>query len=222
MKAQLGTFRAVIFDCDGVLVDSERSGLRSLQQALREAGVDRSLDYLARFSGRSHGETLAELEAESGVSLMAAGVARRMDDCYIRLVTEEGLDPCPGVSEMLSWLTTRQIPFTLASSGPRRKVHFSLQSSGLLQAFPRFVCGDDVARAKPEPDVYLSAARLLAAEPGTCLAIEDAPNGVRAARAAGMEVVAVTTSFKAAELRDADLVVDSLKDLPPYLPGYRS
>lgn len=219
MRVQLRRFRAVIFDCDGVLVDSERLGLRSLQQALREAGVERSLDFLARFSGRSHGETLAELEAESGVPLMASGVARRMDDCYIRLATEEGLDPCPGISELLSWLSARQIPFTLASSGPRRKVHFSLQSSGLIQAFPRFVCGDDVARAKPEPDLYLSAAGLLAIDPGVCLAIEDAPNGIRAARAAGMEVVAVTTSFKAAELMDADLVVASLMDLPQYLPG---
>ncbi len=219
MKAQLGKFGAVIFDCDGVLVESERLGLRSLQQALRDAGVERSLEYLARFSGRSHGETLAELEAGSGVSLTASGAAQRMDDHYIRLATTEGLEPCPGISEMLSWLTTRRIPFTLASSGPRRKVRFSLQCSGLLQLFPRFVCGDDVARAKPEPDVYLSAAQLLAVEPGTCLAIEDAPNGVRAARAAGMKVVAVTTSFTATELQDSDLVVDSLTDLPRYLPG---
>lgn len=222
MKAQSGRLRAVIFDCDGVLVDSERLGLRSLQQALREAGVERSLDDLARFSGRSHGETVAELEAESGVPLGAGGVARRMDDCYIRLVTEEGLDPCPGVPDLLSRLSASQIPFTLASSGPRRKVRFSLQSSGLMHAFPRFVCGDDVARAKPEPDLYLSAARLLAVEPGTCLAIEDAPNGIRAARAAGMEVVAVTTSFKAAELRDADLIVDSLVDLPRYFPSHHA
>lgn len=218
MKTQLGECRAVIFDCDGVLVDSERLGLRSLQQALREAGVERSLDYLARFSGRSHGETLAELEADSGVSLTASGVASRMDDCYIRLVTEEGLEPCPGIPELLSWLSASRIPFTLASSGPRRKVRFSLERSGLTHAFPRFVCGDDVTRAKPEPDVYLSAARLLAVEPGICLAIEDAPSGIRAARAAGMEVVAVSTSFEAAELREADLVLDSLLDLPPYFP----
>jgi len=216
MTTLLREFRAVIFDCDGVLVDSERLGLRSLQQALLESGVERSLDYLTHFSGRSHGETLAELEAESGVSLMTGQTVRRMDDHYIRLVSEEGLASCPGVPELLLWLSSNQIPFTLASSGPRSKVQFSLLSAGLTGTFPRFVSGDDVKRAKPEPDLYLSAAKLLGTDPAACLAIEDAPNGIRAARLAGMQVVAVTTSFKAAALAEADLILDSLEELPQY------
>jgi beta-phosphoglucomutase-like phosphatase (HAD superfamily) len=146
---KLAPFHAVIFDCDGVLVDSERLGLRSLQQVLHEVGVERSLDFLACFSGRSHSETLAELEAESGEPLLAMGIAERMDNCYINLVGVEGLQLCSGVPQLLSWLSTRRIPFTLASSGPRRKVLFSLQSAGLASAFQHFICGDDTARAKP-------------------------------------------------------------------------
>ena len=213
---KLASFRAVIFDCDGVLVDSEPLGLRSLQMALHEAGVERSLDSLTRFSGRSHGETLAELEAESGLPLLASVLAKRMDECYMDIVGAEGLRLCPGVPQLLSLLTASQIPFTLASSGPRRKVLFSLQSAGLASAFPHFLCGDDVARAKPAPDLYLAAAALVGADPTECLAIEDAPNGVRSACAAGMQVVGVTTSFAASALAEANLIVDSLSLLPHY------
>lgn len=216
---KLAPFRTVIFDCDGVLVDSEVLGLRSLQQALHEAGVERSLESLTRFSGRSHGETLAELEAESKVRLLASDVAKRMDECYMHLVGAEGLRPCPGIPQLLSWLSASQIPFTLASSGPRRKVLFSLQSAGLAGAFPHFICGDDVARAKPAPDVYLAAAALVGAAPAECLAVEDAPNGVQAARAAGMQVVAVTTSFGASALAEANLVVESVSLLPHCFHG---
>ena len=216
---KLAPFRAVIFDCDGVLVDSELLGLRSLQLALQEAGVERSLSSLARFSGRSHSETLAELEAESGVPLLAGQVARRMDECYVQLVKSEGLQPCSGVPRLLLHLAACQIPFTLASSGPRRKVLFSLQTAGLASAFPRFVCGDDVARAKPAPDLYLAAASLIGVPPADCLAIEDAPNGVRAACAAGMQVVAVTTNFAASALAEANLVLTSLSLFPLEFEG---
>jgi len=210
----LSPFRAVIFDCDGVLVDSELMGLRSLQLALREVGVERSIDSLARFSGRSHHETLAELEADSGVPLLELRIKQRMDECYMLLARVDGLRPCPGVPQLLSQLAARQIPFTLASSGPREKVQFSLQQAGLAPAFPWFVCGDDVARAKPAPDLFLAAAVLLAVPPADCVAVEDAPPGVRAARAAGMQVVAVTTSFPASELTEANLTLDSLLHFP--------
>jgi HAD superfamily hydrolase (TIGR01509 family) len=209
-------FHAVIFDCDGVLVDSEKLGLRSLQQALNEAGVERSLESLTRFSGRSHRETLAELESESDVPLLARGIAKRMNECYFRLVEKEKLYPCIGIPQLLSWLSASKIPFTLASSGPRSKVLFSLRSAGLTWAFPRFICGDDAALAKPAPDLYLAAATLVGVDPTECLAVEDAPNGVRSARAAGMHVVAVTTTYEASALAEANFVVDSLSLLPQY------
>ncbi|HUO34292.1 MAG TPA: HAD family phosphatase [Candidatus Acidoferrum sp.] len=206
----LSPFRAVIFDCDGVLVDSEALGLRTLQLALREAGVERSPESLFQFTGRSHGETLAQLESESGMPLLSGNVAERMDEFYMRLVETDGLNTLPGVRELLSWLVDYRIPFTLASSGPRRKVLFSLRNAGLAAKFPRFVCGDDVSRAKPAPDVYLAAAELIGFSPADCLAIEDAPNGIRAASAAGMQVVGLTSTFASDRLSDANLVVDSL------------
>jgi HAD superfamily hydrolase (TIGR01509 family) len=134
-----------------------------------------------------------------------------MDDRYVDLVRGEGLKRCDGVHELLSWLMSRRIPFTLASSGPRRKVIFSLESADIAWAFPDFVCGDDVMRTKPAPDLYLSAASILRVPPVNCLAIEDAPAGVQAALSAGMQVVAVTTSFDEKTLLGASLVIKSLR-----------
>lgn len=215
----LAPFRAVIFDCDGVLVDSEPLGLRSLQEALREVGVERSLDSLSRFTGRSHRDTLAELESESGVPLLSHHIAERMDDGYMRLVGAEGLRPFPGVSPLLAWLAAQRIPFTLASSGPRRKVLFSLQSAGLASAFPHFKCGDDVARAKPAPDLYLSASSLLGIPPADCLAVEDAPMGIRSASAAGMQVVGIASTFARDKLSEADVVLNSVAILQSFMEG---
>lgn len=215
----LAPFRAVIFDCDGVLVDSETLGLRSLQEALREVGVERSLQSLSRFTGRSHRETLAVLESESGVPLVSNNIAERMDECYMRLVGAEGLRPFPGVLPLLAWLAAQRIPFTLASSGPRRKVLFSLQSAGLASAFPRFLCGDDVPRAKPAPDLYLAAASLIGIAPADCLAIEDAPMGIRSASAAGMQVVGVASTFGADKLSEADVVLNSVSALFSMMEG---
>lgn len=214
---KLTPFRAVIFDCDGVLVNSESLGLRAMQQALKENGVELPLDALSRFSGCSYGDSLAALEAESGLALLNSGVAQRTDECYVKLVEAEGLSLCPGVSQLLEWLSVRDIPFTLASSGPRKKVLVSLKCTDLVSAFPHFICADDVARAKPAADPYLAAAALMGFDSADCLAVEDSPNGIRSAIEAGMQVVAVTTSFSSGALTDADLIVDSLLLLPGFL-----
>ena len=205
--------RAVIFDCDGVLVESEMLGLRSLQLALQDAGLEMPMESLTRFSGRSHHETLVELERQSGVSLLGRDLDERLQVHYTDLIRTVGLRTCPGVTEFISALKQKRIPFTLASSGPRRKVLLSLRSTGLEPEFPEFISGDDVIRAKPAPDPYLAAAALLRTEASDCLAIEDAPNGIRSARAAGMQVIAVTNTYKSEMLTEADLIIDNIRKL---------
>lgn len=202
-----------MFDCDGVLVASERTGLRSLQQALEEVGLDIPLVELYRFSGCSHGETLSCLSREYGGRWDKGIIAERMDEIYKEIVAAEGLSSCPGILQLLNALMKAAIPFTLGSSGPRSKVSFSLKSAGLDSYFPRFICGDDVSRAKPAPDIYLAAADLLGLQPSQCLALEDAPNGIRAALDAGMQTVGVPHTYPAKELRQAHCVIDSINEL---------
>jgi beta-phosphoglucomutase-like phosphatase (HAD superfamily) len=206
--------RAVIFDCDGVLVESEMLGLRSLQAALLDAGLELPVESLTRFSGRSHHETLTELERECGIPLVGRDLDERMHLHYIWLVGSIGLRQCQGIPEFIAELKVGHIPFTLASSGPRRKVLFSLRSAGLEREFPEFISGDDVARAKPAPDPYLAAAALLHVKASECLAIEDAPNGIRSAHTAGMQVVAVDNTYEEGVLAEADLVVKDVRQIP--------
>jgi HAD superfamily hydrolase (TIGR01509 family) len=205
--------RAVIFDCDGVLVDSEVLGLRALQMALQDAGLEMPMESLTRFSGRSHNETLAELEQEFGVSLLDRNLDERLQLHYMGLVRSSGLRSCPGIPEFIAALKQKCIPFTLASSGPRQKVLLSLRSVGLEPEFPDFISGDDVSRAKPAPDPYLAAAAILNIKASDCLAIEDSPNGIRSARAAGMQVIAVTNTYKREMLAEADFIVDDIQKL---------
>ena len=211
--------RAVIFDCDGVLVESEMLGLRSLQMALRDAGLEMPMESLTRFSGRSHHETLIELEQECGVSLLGRNLDDRLQLHYMDLIRLNGLRSCPGIPEFIATLKQKCIPFTLASSGPRRKVLLSLRSAGLEPEFLDFISADDVSRAKPAPDPYLAAAAILQIKPSDCVAIEDAPNGIRSARAAGMQVIAVTNTYKREILTEADLIVDDIQKLAVSTTG---
>jgi len=219
-RSLLSQVRAVVFDCDGVLVESEMLGLRSLHMALRDAGLEMPMESLTRFSGRSHHETLIELEQESGVSLLGRNLDERMQLHYMGLIRSNGLRPCPGIPEFIAALKQKYIPFTLASSGPRRKVLLSLRSSGLEPDFPDFISGDDVSRAKPAPDPYLAAAAILDINPSDCLAIEDSPNGIRSARAAGMRVIAVTNTYKREMLAEADVVIDRIHELAVSNTGW--
>jgi beta-phosphoglucomutase len=107
----------------------------------------------------------------------------------------------------------------LASSGDRVKVAFGMQALSLDGTFEAVVCGNDVTRSKPDPEIYLLAAQRLQLSPAACVAIEDAPAGVESAKRAGMRCIAVTNSVTREQLRQADLIVASLADdLSPVLP----
>jgi HAD superfamily hydrolase (TIGR01509 family) len=125
----------------------------------------------------------------------------------------------PGVVALLRRLQDHGYPLALASSGDRVKVAFGMQALALNGIFEAVVTGDDVAHSKPDPEIYLIAAQQLAVPPKQCLAVEDAPAGVEAAKRAGMRCVAVTNSVAPEQLHKADLIVHSLADdLSPMLP----
>jgi beta-phosphoglucomutase len=137
-----------------------------------------------------------------------------------RELSEGRLTSMPGLTTLLSRLEACRIATALATSAPAPNVAHTLREIDLVDAFDAIVRGDEVARGKPAPDVFLEAARRLDAEPGQCLVFEDAPMGITAGRAAGMVVVALTTSFSEAALRalpePPDLVC---RDFSAFLSG---
>lgn len=210
--------RGVIFDMDGVIVDSEPYSMQALVDILREHGIDPSEDDLRRSYGRKITEDFVDYFARHGVTAdLEAAVARKRAR-YFTLAAGR-LRPLPGALDLIDRIRDKGYRVGLASSGDRDKVAFSMQALHLDGRFEVVVTGDDIGHSKPHPEVYLTAAGRLGIDPGECLAIEDAPSGVRAAKRAGMRCLAVTNSVGREALADADLVVASLADdLSAVLP----
>jgi HAD superfamily hydrolase (TIGR01509 family) len=176
----------VIFDCDGVLVDSEIVSFEAESAAFAEVGIDvTGEELLARFLGMSSASIFAAIEAERGVRLPAdfpARAARRIREAF-----EQRLRPIPGVGELLESLALRKC---VASSSEPARIRHSLALARLLHHFePHIFSATQVKRGKPAPDLFLLAAESMGTPPGRCLVIEDSVAGITAARAAGMAVL---------------------------------
>lgn len=175
----------VIFDCDGVLIDSEIISARMLVAELAGLGVQIDLDYVAQhFLGRSYPVVMAQIRAEFGLDLPP-----EFEDRYrqrLLAAFETGLTIMPQVSEVLDRLA---LPFCVATSSSPARVERSLRMVGLQRLLgARLFTSTMVARGKPAPDLYLHVAATLGADPARCLVIEDSLNGVRSGLAAGMRV----------------------------------
>ena len=179
----------VIFDCDGVLVDSEPISARLLVETLAAAGlVLGPAEVDARFQGRSHASTRAILQSDFGLTLSdeaLAGMRRRL---YATFRAE--LRPIHGIAETLDALPCA---FCVASSSQLERTEVALTVTGLWPRFAgRAFSATMVAHGKPAPDLFLHAARTLGYAPAACLVVEDSPAGIEAAKSAGMRVVAFT------------------------------
>jgi HAD superfamily hydrolase (TIGR01509 family) len=210
--------RAVIFDMDGVIVDSEPYSVQALIDILRQYGVEPTADDLRRSYGRRVRDDFVDYFSRYGVTADLHTAIAHKHARYYHLAAGH-LHAFPGVLPLLERIHGQGYRLALASSGDRVKVAFGMQALGLNGTFEAVVTGDDVSHSKPDPEIYLRAAQRLGVPPAACVAIEDAPAGVEAAKRAGMRCIAVTNSVAREQLQRADLIVDSLEcDLSPVLP----
>jgi HAD superfamily hydrolase (TIGR01509 family) len=208
----------VIFDMDGVIVDSEPYSVQALVDILRQYGVEPTEDDLRRSYGRRIRDDFVDYFSRYGVAADVYTAIAHKHARYYHLAAGH-LQPFPGVMPLLRRLRDQGYRLALASSGDRVKVAFGLQALQLNGMFEAIISGDDVTHSKPDPEIYLTAAQRLGIPPIECVAIEDAPAGVEAAKRAGMRCIAVTNSVPREQLRKADLIVASLTDdLAPVLP----
>ena len=212
--AAMSPFDLVIFDCDGVLVDSERLAVRTEAEILTGLGWPLTeADIVERFVGRSAAYMHQEIERQLG---------RPIDwdaefEVRFREVFERELAPVPGVVEALDQI---RIANCVASSGSHERIRFTLGLTGLFDRFEgRIFSVDDVARGKPAPDIFLHAAERMETPPGRCAVVEDSISGVSAGLAAGMAVFAFAGGVSAsADLSIDDAVIfDDMRDLPTLL-----
>ena len=179
--------QAVIFDMDGLMLDSERALLGCLAQAGADAGHDLPEDLLLSLIGSSDAVTRQIIASRVG----AESVDALLRDSYARYdgIVAGGVPHRPGIIDLLDTLAAHGVPRAVATSTRRPLALRKLETAGLLPYFEHVATSSDVAHAKPAPDIYLLAAHKLGIAPRHCLALEDSPTGVRAALAAGMTVI---------------------------------
>ncbi|WP_284163857.1 HAD family phosphatase [Frigidibacter sp. SD6-1] len=197
---------AVLFDCDGVIVDSEPITLRLFAASLARHGLVLSHPEIESLF---LGGTLAGAADEArrrGARLPADWVDRTYDAVFARLA--EGTPLIQGIETLMDALDAAAIPYAVGSNGPHRKMAITLGQHPTLQArlASRIFSREDVARPKPAPDLYLHAARALGADPARTVVIEDSPSGVHAARAAGMRCYGFASGSDGARLASAGAI----------------
>jgi HAD superfamily hydrolase (TIGR01509 family) len=209
---------AVVFDLDGVLLDSEAVWATAREQLVRERGGAWRPDAARAMMGMSSLEWSRYMHDELGVEMPPAEISRAVVGRLERLYRER-LPLIPGAREAVTSLAGRW-PLGLASSANRPIIELVLDLAGMRDSFAATVSSEEVERGKPAPDVYLEAARRLGVEAEECAAVEDSSNGLRSAAAAGMTVIAVPNrEFPPADdtLAQAAVVIDSLDGLRPAL-----
>lgn len=194
--------RAVVFDMDGVLIDSGAHHRNAWRLLLEDLGLTPAPDFWRLTIGRPADEAVALLLGRPVGAAEAARLARRKRDHYTRLAAR-GMLPIPGAPAFVAALARQGVPRAVATSASRRDVDALLAEVGVRRHFEVIVTADDVRWGKPDPEVYVRAAEGLGLPPSGCIVFEDSVVGVHAARTAGMRVIGVTTAHSDDELQAA-------------------
>ena len=200
--------RAVVFDCDGTLVDSEPLSFQAWREVLKRHGYELLDEDVASVRGRSypdaHGYFASRVSIPGPEAFWPALSGRLFELLESDLVV---FDDAVATARDLS---SRGVPIAIATSSPRERLDATLRAAGITNLFDATVAGDEVERTKPAPDLFIAAAERLGVLAEECVAVEDTPSGVEAALAAGMRVVAVARSPEHRDGLHAANVVDEL------------
>jgi len=201
---------AALWDMDGTLVDSAEYHWIAWRDTMASEGITITHDqFLATFGQRNDSILPLWLGADASAERIQR-VGDEKEELYRKLVRERGLDPLPGAVEWVERLHQQGWLQAVASSAPRANIDVVLEVIGLVDSFEAVVSAEDVTRGKPDPQVFLTAARRLGVPPSRCIVVEDAAHGVEAAQRGGMRSIGVSRNGSL----KADIVVRSLADLP--------
>lgn len=201
-------YKAIIFDMDGTLLESTEADYLAWQRIFDRynqpldyekyvtmLGI-RSMNVITDFLGFKDPEDVSRILIEKF-------------ECFVEVVNEKPVVPVPFAGEFLKAAANSNLKIALATSSRKEKMNLLLTKLSFIQYFDAIVTGEEVHKGKPEPDIFLLAARRLGVEPADCLVVEDGPIGVTAAKKAGMKCLAITATTPADRLCEADVVIDS-------------
>jgi beta-phosphoglucomutase len=203
------SLRAVLWDMDGVIVDTGVYHYRAWQFSFGQQGVGFSEQDFKNIFGQRNDTIVRKTMGKDLLQEKVDAVAKIKEE-HFRQIFPQNLKPFPGVIGLLELLKEQSIVSAIASSAPIENILLVLNSLGIKDYFKAIVYGREVSEGKPSPQVFLLAAKKLEAEHNNCIVIEDAVTGVAGAKRAGMHCIAVTNSHSKEELAEADVVVDSL------------
>jgi len=206
--------KGVLFDMDGVLADSEQFICKAAIMMFEELGFKVEPDDFKPFVGTGENSYIGGVAGKYGIEVDIIKVKARTYEIY-QTIIRGNLKPLPGAAEMVSKCRNLGLKLALATSADRIKMQANLNEIGIpASSFDATVTGLDVVNKKPYPDIYIKAAEKLCLRAANCLVVEDAVSGITAARRAGCRCLAVSTSFAAEMLSEADWICDSLDNVP--------
>ena len=207
--------KAVIFDMDGVIVDSEPLHVKSERQVFTEYGVDLSDEELRGYMGRSSRVLFRDIIAKYHLDARLDDIYPKHIDNLVRLYREEG-EPITGVLDLMDSLSKEGIALALASSSDMALIATVVDKFRLSNMFSAAVSGEEVHQTKPNPEIFLETSRRLGHPSESCVVIEDSQAGIQASAAAGMACVGFRSpNSLTQDLSEASLIVDDLRDLNP-------
>jgi beta-phosphoglucomutase family hydrolase len=204
--------RAVIFDWDGVVVDSSAHHERSWEILAAKRGLPLPPDHFKRGFGKKNNVIIPDLGWATAPAEVDA-LAHEKEELYRDLIRQHGIEPLPGIRHLFAALRQAAIPCAIGSSTERANLDLLLDLMDLRKFFSVIVSGEEVTHGKPDPSIFLLAAERLGAAPADCVVIEDALVGIEAARRAGIPVLAVATTEPLAALNVADAAVPTPADI---------
>ncbi len=205
--------RGVIFDNDGVIVDSEPLHHLAEQKTMNPYGVDITKEEYKNYVGVGTRKMFSDWIQKYNLNLTPEAIIPHHEKNLIEIF-QELVEPTPGVVNFIKYLFHKNYPLAVASSSHRRLVQVGITKHDLMQYFQTIITGDDVTRLKPEPDIFLLAAQQLNILPAECLVIEDSSVGVQAAKAAGMFCAGYqNTNSGDQDLSKADIIFQNFNEL---------
>jgi len=204
----MSTNRAVLWDMDGTLIDSEEFHWKSWQLTLQDEGIPITREQFLSTFGQRNDSIISLWLGSKATAERAARISESKETMYRHLVRRDGISPLPGVADWVRRLHGQGWRQAIASAAPRANIETVLEVLSATHIFDAVVSAEDVHRGKPDPEVYLLAAARVGVAPVRCVVVEDAAAGIDAAHAAGMRSIGVGKNSK--RLAGADLVVRSL------------
>ena len=203
-------YTAVLFDMDGVIVDSEPLHVAAFQATLKRYEHDLTDEqYKQHFAGKTDEAGFKHYFDFIGETVHLPTIMDEKAKAYLALAADR-LVPYPGVIELIRELAAKKVPLALVTGSLRAEAEVTLEAFEIVDCFVSVIAAEDITQSKPNPEGYLKAATTLKVTPANCIVIEDAPSGVKAAEAAGMRCLAVTTTHSRDELQEATVVIEQL------------